>query len=110
MSDASVLERASAIDALFHGMTQAGASDLHLCVGMPPLVRKDGRMQPLDAASPALTDEMLRRLLEPITPAANRKEFIDTPRYGLRLRDPGARAVPRQPLRGSQRAAAPSSA
>ena len=77
MSDASVLERAPAIDALFHAMNTAGASDLHLCVGNPPLVRKDGRMQPLEAGAAALTDEMLRRLLEPITPAANRQEFAD---------------------------------
>ncbi len=34
--------------ALFHAMVAAGASDLHLCVGSPPIVRKDGRMQPLD--------------------------------------------------------------
>jgi twitching motility protein PilT len=78
MSDASVLERAAAIDALFHGMTSVGASDLHLCVGTPPLVRRDGRMQPLDAAAAPLTDEALGHLLEPITPAANRKEFADS--------------------------------
>jgi len=78
MSEASVLERAPAIDALFHGMNAAGASDLHLCVGTPPLVRKDGRMQPLDAGATPLTDEALAHLLEPITPAANRKEFADS--------------------------------
>ena len=31
-----------AIDRLFKLMCEEGASDLHLCVGMPPLVRKDG--------------------------------------------------------------------
>ena len=35
-------------------MCEAGASDLHLSVGTPPLVRKDGAMQPLDPAAPAL--------------------------------------------------------
>ena len=40
----------SAIDRLFHAMCQLGASDLHLCVGSPALIRKDGRMQTLDPA------------------------------------------------------------
>ena len=48
---------APAIDRLFHAMCQMGASDLHLCVGSPALVRKDGRMQPLDPNMPALTDD-----------------------------------------------------
>ena len=30
------------IDALFRAMCDAGASDLHLTCGMPPLIRKDG--------------------------------------------------------------------
>src|SRR5687768_12599544 len=63
------------IDRLFVAMTQAGASDLHLCVGSPALVRKDGRIQPLDPNMPALTDEYLRTLLDPIMPATNREEF-----------------------------------
>ncbi len=63
------------IDKLFYAMCNAGASDLHLCVGTPPLVRKDGRMQPLDPNMPALTDDFLARLLEPIMPASNRAEF-----------------------------------
>jgi twitching motility protein PilT len=65
------------IDKLFHAMCGAGASDLHLCVGMPPLVRKDGRMQPLDPNMPALTDEFLARLLDPIMPGTNRTEFAE---------------------------------
>lgn len=63
------------IDRLFVAMTQLGASDLHLCVGSPALVRKDGRICPLDPNMPALTDEYLRKLVEPIMPAANREEF-----------------------------------
>ena len=65
----------AAIDRLFIAMTQLGASDLHLCVGSPALVRKDGRICPLDPNMPALTDEYLRKLIEPIMPAANREEF-----------------------------------
>ena len=65
------------IDKLFHAMVSGGASDLHLCVGTPPLVRKDGRMQPLDPNMPALTDDFLARLLDPIMPPPNRAEFAE---------------------------------
>ncbi len=65
------------IDALFRLMCQAGASDLHLSVGIPPLVRKDGVMQPLDPAAPVLDGDTLARLLDPITPEKNRHEFAE---------------------------------
>jgi twitching motility protein PilT len=65
------------IDALFRMMVAAGASDLHLSVGIPPMVRKDGKMQPLDAAAPVLDSDILVRLLDPITPEKNKKEFAD---------------------------------
>jgi twitching motility protein PilT len=81
MSPASVESPAPtglAIDKLFHAMCQLGASDLHLCVGSPALVRKDGRIRPIDSAMPAMTDEYLHRLLDPIMPAANRQEFAET--------------------------------
>jgi twitching motility protein PilT len=64
-----------AIDRLFHAMSAAGASDLHLTVGMPPLIRKDGRMQPLDAAAAPLDPASIEELLRPITPGKNAAEF-----------------------------------
>jgi twitching motility protein PilT len=73
----AAIAEAPAIDDLFHAMCRAGASDLHLCVGTPPLVRKDGRMQLLDPHVPPLTDELLAHLLDPITPADNRREFAE---------------------------------
>jgi twitching motility protein PilT len=63
------------IDALFHLMCEARASDLHLSVGTTPLVRKDGHMQPLDTAAPALDQAAMMRLLDPITPDKNKLEF-----------------------------------
>ena len=69
------MTEAPPIDVLFQGMVAAGASDLHLSVGSPPIVRKDGRIQPLDAAAGTLTEDALVRLLAPIMPEANRKEF-----------------------------------
>jgi len=65
------------IDRLFHGMVDAGASDLHLCVGSPPIVRKDGHIQPLAPAAPPLNSDDLEQLLAPIMPEANRKEFTE---------------------------------
>src|SRR5437870_7568389 len=63
------------IDRLFHAMHEGGASDLHLCVGSTPIIRKDGRIQPLDAAMPPLVAADLVQLLAPIMSEKNRKEF-----------------------------------
>jgi twitching motility protein PilT len=63
------------IDQLFHAMCAAKASDLHISVGMPPLVRKDGEIRPLDEQAAALTPEASVNLLEPIMPEKNRTEF-----------------------------------
>ena len=60
------------VDGLFRMMVQNGASDLHLSVGIPPMIRKDGKMQPLDPAAPVLTADLIVRLLDPITPEKNR--------------------------------------
>jgi twitching motility protein PilT len=65
------------IDVLFRLMCEAGASDLHLSVGTPPLVRKDGGIQPLDAAAPALDPDTIIRLLDPIMPEKNKQEFSE---------------------------------
>lgn len=66
---------AAAIDRLFRLMVDAKASDLHLSTSMPPLVRKDGRIQPLEADAKALTNAEMAALLEPIMPQVNREEF-----------------------------------
>jgi twitching motility protein PilT len=65
----------NAIDAMFAAMCAAGASDLHLTCGMPPLIRKDGTIQPLDATADPLTPEAMVALLDPIMPEKNRHEF-----------------------------------
>jgi twitching motility protein PilT len=67
----------ASIDQLFHAMCQVGASDLHLCVGSPPMVRKDGLVQALDASAAALTGDDLAHLLAPIMPEKNRKEYSE---------------------------------
>jgi twitching motility protein PilT len=65
------------IDTLFEAMCRIGASDLHLSVGMPPLVRKDGVVQPLDPEVGPLAAEHVAMLLDPIMPAKNRHEFTE---------------------------------
>jgi len=63
------------IDQLFRRMCELKASDLHLSSGTPPLVRRDGEMQPLVEGAGPLTTEILRRLLSEIMPEANLQEF-----------------------------------
>jgi twitching motility protein PilT len=65
----------AAIDRLFQLMCEVGASDLHLCAGMPPLVRKDGHIEMLELGAPVLDGAAITALLDPIAPAKNREEF-----------------------------------
>ena len=71
----SIVGGAPAIDRLFRTMVDQKASDLHLSASMPPLVRKDGRIQPLEEGAPPLTHDDIVALMEPITPETNRAEF-----------------------------------
>jgi twitching motility protein PilT len=70
-----VTSGAQPIDRLFRAMCETGASDLHLCVGLPPMVRKDGQMQPLDPGESTLDPAEISRLLTGIIPEKNRLEF-----------------------------------
>ena len=55
------------IDAFFNQMKGRGASDLHMVIGFPPLLRIRGDLVPLDA--PVLTAESNRQILfEILTP------------------------------------------
>lgn len=63
------------INALFRAMVAVQASDLHLSVSSPPMVRKDGRMQTLSGDGAVLTAEAIVALLDPILTDANRAEF-----------------------------------
>ncbi|MGD9630430.1 MAG: type IV pilus twitching motility protein PilT [Pyrinomonadaceae bacterium] len=63
------------MDALFHLMAEIGASDLHLSVSMPPMIRKDGKIQRLECGEGTLDSEIMRELLHSIMPEKNREEF-----------------------------------
>ncbi len=71
------MSEAPAIDQLFHAMVRQGASDLHLCVGSVPMIRRDGHMQPLDPAATTVTAPEIVQLLAPIMPEKNRKEYAE---------------------------------
>lgn len=62
------------IDGLFHKMVQMGASDLHLSISMPPMVRHDGEMKVLPGY-PVLTEADNERILHEIMPERNKQEF-----------------------------------
>jgi twitching motility protein PilT len=63
------------MDAMFHRMAEIGASDLHLSVSVPPMVRKDGKMQQMDCSEGVLSPEIMRELLHSIMPDKNVEEF-----------------------------------
>ena len=72
---ATVTAGAPPIDRLFRLMVEAKASDLHLSSAMPPLIRKDGKIQPLETDAPPITPAEMVALLDPITPQSNLDEF-----------------------------------
>ena len=63
------------MDMLFNRMAEVGASDLHLSVGMPPMIRNDGKMQRLECDEPVITPEIMEELLTSIMPESNQEEF-----------------------------------
>lgn len=65
------------MEGLFHAMAEAGASDLHLSTGMPPMIRKDGRMQKLECAESGVGEDLMKDLLHSIMPQRNKDEFVE---------------------------------
>ena len=63
------------MDALFYRMAEVGASDLHMSVSMPPMIRKDGKMMTLQCNEQTLSPEMMKQLLTSIMPSRNQEEF-----------------------------------
>jgi twitching motility protein PilT len=62
------------LDKLLIAAKEAGASDLHLCTGCPPLVRLHGEIRPLEGF-PAFEADVLMTELFRITPEKNQEEF-----------------------------------
>jgi len=61
------------IHALLEGMSKMNASDLHLKVGSPPMLRINGTLRPVE--HPPLDDKTTAEIMQAITPPAKRKTF-----------------------------------
>jgi len=64
------------LDQLLTMMVQKGASDLHLRVGEPPILRHHGEMARQEY--PPLTDEQVFSMIRSIMPERNRREYAET--------------------------------
>jgi len=62
------------IDSLLRHMVSKGASDLHLRVGEPPVLRLHGEMLRIEGQG-AISDDFMRAMLLSIMPERNRNEF-----------------------------------
>jgi twitching motility protein PilT len=65
------------LDSLLKMMVEKGASDLHLRVTEPPILRHHGEMARQDGHQP-LSDEQLFRMIRSIMPERNRREYAET--------------------------------
>ena len=65
-----------AMETLLHTLVKEGASDLHLRVGEPPILRKHGEMERLEHEGKLNNDEM-ETLLYSIMPDRNKTEFAE---------------------------------
>jgi len=65
------------IDRLLKRLVDSKGSDLHMSVGAPPMIRRDGEMEALQGF-PSLTSESMERMVMPIVPARNKEEFART--------------------------------
>ncbi|MDO7906593.1 type IV pilus twitching motility protein PilT [Paenibacillus sp. JX-17] len=63
-----MLQSTSVIEQLLRSTWEAGASDLHISAGVPPMLRVDGALRPLDSSilRPEDTDHMAEGLLGPV--------------------------------------------
>jgi twitching motility protein PilT len=61
-------------DSLFRQMVKMKASDMHMCIDMPPMVRHDGEIKPMPGRA-TLTAKDMERILMPIAPQRNREEY-----------------------------------
>jgi twitching motility protein PilT len=67
----------AALDILLRKMVEVGASDLHLRVGEPPILRHHGEMTRL-SGQPPLDNDTLAAMVRSIMPERNRLEYLET--------------------------------
>ncbi|MFH0877235.1 MAG: type IV pilus twitching motility protein PilT [Candidatus Omnitrophota bacterium] len=61
---------------LFKNIIAKGGSDLHLCSGLPPMMRLNGVLVPIEETPLALTHEMIIEMLQAVLPEGKRKLSI----------------------------------
>jgi Tfp pilus assembly pilus retraction ATPase PilT len=61
------------MDELMRVTIERGASDLHMCVGLPPMLRIDGRLTPTEF--PKLTPDEMKKLVYSILTDAQKERF-----------------------------------
>ena len=78
------------LSAVLRHAVQAGASDVHLKVGQPPVLRRDGDLTPA-ADFGLLGDAELEAVLELVTAAVpkRRERFLETGDLDLAYSEPG---------------------
>ena len=69
-------ELSSVLEALLRTLAAQKGSDLHLRVGEPPIIRRDGELVRVSGAAPLGADQLEQMLLASM-PAMNREEFRD---------------------------------
>jgi twitching motility protein PilT len=79
------------LDRLLSRAVDARASDLHLKVGGPPRIRRDGRLEPLE--DPRLTEGDLAAVIEQVCASSpgRREAFIETGELDIAYTGPGSR-------------------
>ena len=67
----------AALDSLLRIVVEKDASDLHLRVGEPPILRRHGEMQRMEGMAP-FTNDQLSRMIRSIMPERNRIEYDES--------------------------------
>jgi twitching motility protein PilT len=70
-------EARSALDSLLRAMVERSASDLHLRVGEPPILRLHGEMQRVSGHAP-LGPDQLASMIRSVMPERNRIQYAET--------------------------------
>ncbi|MEO5576429.1 MAG: PilT/PilU family type 4a pilus ATPase [Gaiellaceae bacterium] len=78
------------LNRMLHAAVERGASDVHLKIGQPPIIRCDGHLQPLEGW-PALGTDELERILDEVGSAAPARlsTFQDSGELDLAYQRPG---------------------
>ncbi|MDO9356020.1 MAG: PilT/PilU family type 4a pilus ATPase [Solirubrobacteraceae bacterium] len=78
------------IEQALRALVESGGSDLHLKVGLPPMMRLHGELQPFDGAPPLTNDDTRNAARAVIVDPAKYEEFADEHEVDLSYSIPGS--------------------